>query len=69
MTRHNLPADKWLKSSYSNGGTGNCVETQRTEDGLVALGDSKDRTLGAFVVSPGGWSTFLTVLRTNTLHH
>ena len=67
--RDNLPADQWRKSSYSNGGSGDCVETQRTDDGLVAFGDSKDRALGAFVVSPGGWSTFLTALRTDTLHH
>ncbi|MDT0266901.1 DUF397 domain-containing protein [Streptomyces sp. DSM 44915] len=57
--RYDLPAAKWRKSSYSNGGTGSCVETQLTHDGLVAMGDSKDRARGAFVFAPATWTSFV----------
>ena len=33
--RYDLPTSRWRKSTYSNGGSGSCVETQRTADGLV----------------------------------
>lgn len=57
--RHDLPADKWRKSSYSNGGSGNCVEVQRTHDGLMAVGDSKARGLGALTCAPAEWNGFI----------
>lgn len=57
--RYGLPIARWRKSSYSNGGSGSCVETQLTDDGLVAVGDSKDRSRGAFVFPGAAWSVFL----------
>ncbi|MFE0688792.1 DUF397 domain-containing protein [Streptomyces xiamenensis] len=57
--RHGLPVVQWRKSSYSSGDTDACVETQLTDDGLVAIGDSKDRSRGAFVFSGAAWSVFL----------
>ncbi|MGW7294686.1 DUF397 domain-containing protein [Streptomyces xiamenensis] len=57
--RYGLPIARWRKSSYSNGGSGSCVETQLTDDGLVAVGDSKDRSRGAFVFSGVAWGVFL----------
>lgn len=61
--RYDLPADGWRKSTYSNGGTGNCVETQSTVDGLAAVGDSKARERGAFVFSPSSWTRFIAALK------
>ncbi|MCU4745743.1 MULTISPECIES: DUF397 domain-containing protein [Streptomyces] len=57
--RHGLLVEKWRKSSYSSGDTDACVETQITPDGLIAVGDSKDRSRGAFVFSGAAWSVFL----------
>ncbi len=57
--RHDLPSDGWRKSSYSSGDTDACVETQITPDGLIAVGDSKDRSRAAFVFSEAAWSVFL----------
>lgn len=38
---------------------GSCVETQVTSDDLVAVGDSKDRGLGAQVFGPASWRVFV----------
>lgn len=57
--RHGLPVVQWRKSGYSSGDTGACLETQITHDGLIAIGDSKDRSRGAFVFSGAAWSVFL----------
>ncbi|MFD3411354.1 DUF397 domain-containing protein [Streptomyces cyaneofuscatus] len=56
-----------MKSSYSPDNGGNCVETQPTPDGLVAVGDSKDRTLGARTVAPVPWQAFVTAVRDGSL--
>ncbi|MET2714714.1 DUF397 domain-containing protein [Streptomyces sp. NPDC059853] len=61
--RYDLPIAGWRKSSYSSTGSGSCLETQVTEDGLVAVGDSKDRSRGAFVFSVAGWSAFVNHLK------
>ncbi|WP_461037670.1 DUF397 domain-containing protein [Streptomyces mayteni] len=57
----------WRKSSYSSSDAGECLETQCTHDALVAVGDSKDRSRGALVFSPAGWSTFVAGIRHATL--
>lgn len=59
MMRTDLPADRWKKSSYSEGGNAQCVETQETNDGLIAVGDSKDRRQGAFTFEPAAWQAFV----------
>ncbi|MEU9619794.1 MULTISPECIES: DUF397 domain-containing protein [unclassified Streptomyces] len=59
MARHGLPENAWTKSSYSADNGGSCVETQVTPDALVAVGDSKDRGLGAQVFGPAPWRVFV----------
>ncbi|MGW4626139.1 DUF397 domain-containing protein [Streptomyces rubiginosohelvolus] len=67
MVRHGLPEDHWVKSSYSPDNGGNCVETQPTPDGLVAVGDSKDRSLGAHTFGREQWRTFVTAVQDGSL--
>jgi hypothetical protein len=61
--RHDLPKDKWKKSSYSGAQSGDCLEVQITDDGLVAARDSKSAELGAFVFSPDHWGAFIRDVR------
>ncbi|MEV4439960.1 DUF397 domain-containing protein [Streptomyces sp. NPDC049577] len=63
MIRRNLPTRAWRKSSYSDDQNQDCVEFQLTTDGLVAVGDSKDRERGAFLFTPRTWSTFVGAVR------
>lgn len=57
--RKDLPQSDWYKSSYSSDGNGQCIETQTTPEGEIAVGDSKDRTQGAFAFSPEAWTSFV----------
>ncbi|MFI5768691.1 DUF397 domain-containing protein [Streptomyces sp. NPDC051658] len=63
MARHGLPENAWTKSSYSGDNGGSCVETQVTPEDLVAVGDSKDRCLGAQVFGPASWQVFVAAVR------
>lgn len=65
--RHNLPEQRWRKSSYSADNGGQCVEVQLTGDGLQAVGDSKARERGAFVFSAAGWNGFVAAVRRGDL--
>ncbi|MFI5899753.1 DUF397 domain-containing protein [Streptomyces cyaneofuscatus] len=56
-----------MKSSYSGDNGGSCIETQPTPDGLIAVGDSKDRTLGAHTFAPTPWQAFITAVRDGSL--
>ncbi|MET8345187.1 DUF397 domain-containing protein [Streptomyces microflavus] len=67
MARYGLPGSAWVKSSYSGDNGGTCIETQSTPDGLVAVSDSKDRTLGAHTFAPAEWQTFVTAVRDGSL--
>jgi hypothetical protein len=67
MIRKNLPIDRFRKSSYSEGGNAQCVVTQDTEDGLVAVGDSKDHNLGAFVFPTSAWTSFVAGVKTDAI--
>ncbi|MGQ4451482.1 DUF397 domain-containing protein [Streptomyces griseus] len=67
MARHGLPDGAWAKSSYSMDNGGTCVETQRTSDGLLAVGDSKDRSLGAHTFGPEQWQAFVTAVQDGSL--
>lgn len=60
--RFDLPEHGWRKSSYSSGDAGACLETQPTDDGLLAVGDSKDRARGAFTFPGAAWSSFVAAL-------
>ncbi|MEU2515384.1 DUF397 domain-containing protein [Streptomyces syringium] len=63
MIRHNLPTHVWRKSHYSEDEQAGCVEAQLTDDGLIAVGDSKDRARGAFAFTPSAWASFLSAVR------
>ncbi|MFE9834004.1 DUF397 domain-containing protein [Streptomyces sp. NPDC005551] len=58
MTRTDLPATGWMKSSYSEGGNAQCVETLALP-AEIAVRDSKDPSKGAHVFPRGAWSTFV----------
>jgi Domain of unknown function (DUF397) len=59
---NNLSNARWLKSSYSTGASGNCVEvaTMRTE---VGVRDSKDRSGPALLFGAVSWSAFVVGVR------
>ena len=52
-----------LKSSYSNGQGGACVEVARNLPGTVAVRDSKNPRAAALAFPPSAWRTFLADLR------
>ncbi|MFE9253459.1 DUF397 domain-containing protein [Streptomyces sp. NPDC007088] len=58
-----LLAHSWRKSSYSSDGSGNCVETQPTGGGHMAIRDSKNRPLGAHLFTRAAWQTFVSEVR------
>ncbi|MFE6281446.1 DUF397 domain-containing protein [Streptomyces sp. NPDC057877] len=65
-TATDLPAVRWLRSSYSTGAN-NCVETARPATGpcagLLAVRDSKDPAGPALLFSPGSWAGFTAAFR------
>ncbi|MYT40638.1 DUF397 domain-containing protein [Streptomyces sp. ZEA17I] len=67
MVRYGLPDSAWVKSSYSGDNGGTCVETQSTPDGRIAVGDSKDRVLGAHTFAPAPWQAFVTAVQDGSL--
>jgi hypothetical protein len=67
MMRTDLPANRWRKSSYSEGGSAQCVVTQDTDDRLIAVGDSKDLARGAFVFPAAAWSAFVQSVKQDTV--
>ncbi|MFC9702276.1 DUF397 domain-containing protein [Streptomyces sp. NPDC056943] len=48
----------WFKSSYSDGGGGNCVEVATCAH-AVHLRDSKQSDGPTFAVEPAAWTEFL----------
>ncbi|MGW8356113.1 DUF397 domain-containing protein [Streptomyces wedmorensis] len=48
----------WFKSSYSDGGGGNCVEVATCAD-AVHLRDSKVQDGPTFAVEPSSWNAFV----------
>ncbi|MFJ5952234.1 DUF397 domain-containing protein [Streptomyces noursei] len=63
MIRHDLPTDRWRKSTRSGPQQADCLEIQLTDDGQVAIGDSKARERGAFLFTPGGWNSFVAAVK------
>ncbi|MGX9887493.1 DUF397 domain-containing protein [Streptomyces sp. NPDC002276] len=49
---------RWFKSSYSDGGGGNCVEIASCPR-TIHIRDSKNPGLGMVTVSDVAWSAFL----------
>ncbi len=52
----------WRKSSYSSGGTGDCVEVADSVHG-VAMRDSKNPGGGVLTFTPREWAAFLGRIR------
>jgi Domain of unknown function (DUF397) len=50
---------RWLKSSYSGNGGGDCVEVAGNLTGIVLVRDSKDREGPALAPSDQAWSAFV----------
>jgi hypothetical protein len=48
----------WIKSTYSSGSGGNCVEVAGNLPGAVAVRDSKHPSGPVLVISPQGWAAF-----------
>ncbi|MEO3756229.1 DUF397 domain-containing protein [Streptomyces sp. B6B3] len=65
--RYDLPEDRWVKSTYSTAGGNDCVETQMTNDGHVAVRDSKAPELGAYGFARESWTVFLECLKSRRL--
>jgi hypothetical protein len=49
----------WFKSSYSSGGSGDCVEVALTP-ATIHVRDSKDKQGPRLALSPAAWGDFLT---------
>jgi hypothetical protein len=66
MTTPDLSRATWRKSSYSNGGGGNCVEwtPQFAATGVVPVRDSKDPSGPALTFTTTGWTTFVNAVAT-----
>lgn len=60
MTKRKSPT--WRKSSYSNGGTGNCVEVAYAVE-AVAVRDSKNTDGPMITVAPTAWRAFVGTTR------
>ncbi|NUK14049.1 DUF397 domain-containing protein [Streptomyces lunaelactis] len=63
MMRHDLPEDKWHKSSYSTDNGGQCVEKQTTADRRVGVRDSAFPALGAHVFGEAQWQEFVSAVQ------
>lgn len=55
----------WVKSPFSGGNGGNCVEVAKLSAGRVAVRDSKDQAGPALVFTSGEWAAFTRWVRTD----
>ncbi|MBA0049621.1 DUF397 domain-containing protein [Streptomyces sp. AJS327] len=63
----NLRTAAWRKSTYSNGGDGNCVEVSDSFPSLVPVRDSKDLDREPLTFANTTWSTFVSDLKHHTI--
>lgn len=56
-----MEGNRWRKSTYSNGGEGNCVELSRNGQGLLVR-DSKAPLSGTLMFADTSASAFLTAV-------
>jgi hypothetical protein len=64
------PGGSWVKSSYSGGEGGQCLEWQPSAvalSGRVPVRDSKNPSGPALVLSEGAWSAFVDMTKTRGL--
>ncbi|WP_055692464.1 DUF397 domain-containing protein [Streptomyces prasinus] len=64
-TRPDLTAAVWRKSTYSDGGGGDCLELADNIPGTVPVRDSKNPTGMMLLLGASAWATFLDGIRTN----
>lgn len=57
--RPDLTSGAWRKSSYSDGGGGDCVELAVNIPGWAPVRDSKSPDGAALLFSPASWSAFI----------
>ncbi|MCW8219495.1 DUF397 domain-containing protein [Streptomyces griseolus] len=67
MRSIDLTAVTWRASSYSNQDGGQCVEVCDDFDAVVPVRDSKVPDGPALVVAAGGWSSFVSAVKSGTL--
>ncbi|MET9806184.1 DUF397 domain-containing protein [Streptomyces halstedii] len=67
MRSIDLTAVIWRASSYSNQDGGQCVEVCDDFDAVVPVRDSKVPDGPALVVEAGGWSSFVSAVKSGTL--
>jgi hypothetical protein len=53
----------WRKSSYSGGGSGNCVEVAGTPRRVVAVRDSKNPAAGIVTIDDPAWRSLLAAIK------
>ncbi|WP_030709485.1 DUF397 domain-containing protein [Streptomyces sp. NRRL F-2580] len=58
-----LSAATWRKSSYSNSDGGECIEVSDDFAAVVPVRDSKNPRGPVLVFPSGGWSSFVTAVK------
>lgn len=58
---------RWLKSSYSNGDGGHCVEVADNIPGLIPVRDSKAPDGPALLLTARAWAPFVATLKADGL--
>ncbi|MFI6686715.1 DUF397 domain-containing protein [Streptomyces sp. NPDC050485] len=54
----------WHKSTYSGGGSNDCIEVADNQPGVVLVRDTKDHGAGTVNVSASSWSAFVAFSQT-----
>jgi hypothetical protein len=62
-TAPELSRVEWVKSSYSDGNGGQCVEVARGLPGVVPVRDSKDPEGPALAFQADAWHAFVSAVR------
>lgn len=64
------PGEPWVKSSYSGGEGGQCLEwcpSHAVRTGTVPVRDSKSPEAGTVTLGPGAWSAFISFAQAQSL--
>jgi hypothetical protein len=64
-TTPDLTAAVWVKSSYSNGNGGACIEVAPGFTGLMPVRDSKNPQGPALTFTADAWAAFVTAVRSD----
>ncbi|MBL3668633.1 DUF397 domain-containing protein [Streptomyces sp. M2CJ-2] len=65
-TRPDLTAAVWRKSTYSDGGGGDCLELADNIPGTVPVRDSKNPTGTTLLIGTSAWAAFVEGIRHST---